>query len=210
MIIKTILFMIIYKMSHNLYLIQEIHKIQNDYYESVKKNVFLKKSQKIESAENIINKIPLDELINCSIYTIPNTNKLYFDYTVFKMYASPSNYNDIIQFMILKVREIVRTYGNFEMHMNMKTFSVSATERYIDIIKLFCNECCINNEMFIQSLLQMYIYNTPSGLNTITSMIMKILTPEIRSKITHYLKDESIVKLNVLFSQVHSSKLDYP
>jgi hypothetical protein len=187
-------------MTQNLCLIQEINKIQNDYYENVKKNIFFKKSQKIESAEHIINKIPLDELIQCSIYTIPNTNKLFFDYTIFKMYASPSNYNNIIHYMIMKVREVVHSYGNFEMHMNMKTFSVSATERYIDIIKLFCNECCINNEMFIQSLLQMYIYNTPSGLNTITSIIMKILTPEIRSKITHYLKDESKIRLNNLFT----------
>ena len=188
-------------MSQKLCVIQEIHKIQNDYYENVKKNVFFKKSQKIESAVNIINKIPLDELIQCSIYSIPNTNKLYFDYTVFKMYASPSNYNDIIQYMIMKVREMVRDYGNFEMHMNMKTFSVSATERYIDIIKLFCKECCNNNEMFVKSLTQMYIYNTPSGLNTITSMIMKLMTPEIRSKITHFLKDESVFRLNNLLHQ---------
>ena len=186
-------------MFNNFDLIQEIHKIHNEYYDNVKKNMFFKKTQKIEFAENIINKIPLDELIKCSIFEIHNTNKLFFDYTIFKMYASPNNFNDIIQYMILKVREIIRSYNNFEMHMNMKTFSVSATERYIDIIRLFCNECCNNNEMFSQSLTQMYIYNAPSGLNTITSIIMKMMTPEIRGKITHYLKDESKIRLNNIF-----------
>lgn len=188
-------------MSNNLCLIHEIHKIHNDYYENVKKNVFFKKIQKIKSTENIINNIPLDELLKCSIYEIPNTNKIFFDYTIFKMYASPNNYNDIIQYMVLKVRNIIRSYNNFEMHMNMKTFSVSATERYIDIIRLFCSECCNNNEMFVKSLTQMYIYNTPSGLNTITSMILKLMTPEIRSKITHFLKDESVFRLNILLHQ---------
>ena len=188
-------------MFRNLILIQEIHKIHNDYYETSKKNFFFKKSQKIESAENIISKIPLDELIQCSIYDIPNTNKLYFDYIVFKMYASPSNYKKIIQYMIVKIQEIIHIYGNFEMHMNIKSFTVSATERYMDAIRLFCNECYINDEMFSNSLLQMYIYNTPCGMNTISSMVLKLLSNEIRSKITTISKDNSIECLNNLLQE---------
>ena len=183
-------------MFRNLLLIQEIHKIQND-YETSKKNIFFKKYQKIESV-NIISKIPLDELIQCSIYEIPNTNKLYFDYIVFKMYASPSNYKTIIQYMIFKIQKIIQDYGNFEMHMNMKSFTVSATERYMDAIRLFCNECYINDEMFSNSLLQMYIYNTPCVINTISSMVLKLLSHEIRSKITTISKDNSIEHLNNL------------
>ena len=190
-------------MSRNLILIQEIHKIQNDYYETSKKNFFFKKTQKVESAENIISKIPLDELIKCSIYSIPNTNKLYFDYIIFKMYASPSNYKIIIQYMIGKLREIIQLYGNFEMHMNMKSFTVSATERYMEAIRLFCNECFLNDEMFSNSLLQMYIYNTPSCITTIASMVLKLLSNEVRSKITTFSKDQSIEPLNII---IQSSK----
>lgn len=185
-------------MCRNLILIQELHKIQNDYYETSRKNIFFKKSQKVESVENIISKIPLDELIQCSIYEIPNTNKLYFDYIVFKMYASQSNYKTIIQYMIIKIQAIIQVYGNFEMHMNMKSFTVSATERYMDAIRLFCNECYINDEMFSNSLLQMYIYNTPCVINTISSMVLKLLSHEIRSKITTISKDNSIEHLNNL------------
>jgi len=187
----------------NLILIQEIHKIQNDYYESSKKNIFFKKSQKVESAENIISKIPLDELIQCSIYEIPNTNKLFFDYIVFKTYASPSNYKMIIQYMIIKMQKLIHIYGNFEIHMNMKSFTVSATERYMDAIRLFCNECYINDEMFSNSLIQMYIYNTPCVIQTISSMVFKLLSNEIRSKITTISKDDSNKHLDNLFNLVN-------
>ena len=187
-------------MCRNLILIQELHKIHNDYYETSRKNIFFKKSQMVESVENIISKIPLDELIQCSIYEIPNTNKLYFDYIVFKMYASQSNYKTIIQYMIIKIQAIIQVYGNFEMHMNMKSFTVSATERYMDAIRFFCNECYIKNEMFSNSLLQMYIYNTPCVINTISSMVLKLLSHEIRSKITTIPKDNSVEQLNKLFT----------
>jgi hypothetical protein len=77
-------------MSNNL--LDDLEKYKSSYYSENKKNVFFKKDQKMDMASKIATEFNLDDLIRKTIYIIPGTNQIYFDYNVFKMYAHPTNY----------------------------------------------------------------------------------------------------------------------
>ena len=65
---------------------EQIISIQNQYYSKNTKNRIFKKDQKIDCAQYVTQHISLDELIENTLYYVPNTNILIYDYTVYKTY----------------------------------------------------------------------------------------------------------------------------
>ena len=182
-------------------MMEDISKIQTDFYSSHRKNIFMKTSQKSECAETISRQIPLEELMCNTIYIIPNSCSIYMDYPLFKTYVSPINYQIVVKHIFETINEVIRKCGTFEMHINLNTFTISAAERYNQIIQSFCNECCKNNTQYSELLNRMYIYNTPSMIQTISTFMVKYTADSIKSKTSFYTKDESQVKLNELFAK---------
>ena len=161
----------------------------------------MKTSQKSECAETISRQIPLEELMCNTIYIIPNSCSIYMDYPLFKTYVSSINYQFMVNHIFETINEVIRRCGTFEMHINLNTFTISAAERYNQIIQSFCNECCKNNTQYSELLNRMYIYNTPSMIQTISTFMVKYTADSIKSKTSFYTKDESQVKLNELFAK---------
>ena len=124
----------------------KIDQLRNKYYSQNEKKFFFKKKQKLECANTIVQNFNIDTLIGSTVFVIPNTNHIYFNYPLFKTYAASSLYNSIIDHTLGIVNICIDTYGAFEMHVNLNTFSISAVERYHDAIRLFCDECLKNNK----------------------------------------------------------------
>ena len=72
-------------------IIENIKRIQDGYYSVSKKTMFNKKELKNNCAELITQNISLNELLSKTIYIIPDTNKVFVDYTIFKTFATPSS-----------------------------------------------------------------------------------------------------------------------
>jgi hemoglobin-like flavoprotein len=181
-------------------MMEDISKIQTDFYSSHRKNIFMKTSQKSECAETISRQIPLEELIRNTIYIIPNSCSVYMDYPLFKTYVSPINYQIVVNHIFETINEVIRRCSTFEMHINLSTFTISAAERYSQIIQSFCNECCKNNTQYSELMNRMYIYNTPSMIQTISTIMVKYTADSIKLKTSFYTKEESQMKLNELFA----------
>ena len=91
-------------MSSSYNLLEEVKEFQDSYYSQNTKKMFLKNSQKIECANKITEKFDIFDLIKKTIYIIPNTNKVYIDYLIYKLYANPNVYNDIINYFGMYIK----------------------------------------------------------------------------------------------------------
>ena len=185
-------------------MIEDISKIQTDFYSSQRKNIFMKASQKSECAEVITRQIPLEDLIRNTIYIVPNSCSIYMDYPLFKTYVNPVNYQEVVNHIFRTINDVIHQCGTFEMHINLHTFTISAAERYNQVIQSFCNECCKNNTQYINVMNRMYIYNTPSMIQSISSFLVKHTNESIKEKTIFYTKDDSCMRLNELFTNTNT------
>ena len=141
----------------------------------------------------------MELLYSKTFYVIPNTNKIFVDYTILKKYAHPTIYTDAIQYYLNLSLNVIHMYGTFEIHINLNSFTISAAERYKDSIVLFCNECLQNETRFALQMSKMYIYYTPSVIENILALFSKIIAPEITNKVVIINKMDSEKLLTELF-----------
>lgn len=181
-------------------LLQNIENFKSTYYTENKKNMFFKTSQKMDCAEKIATEFDLNDLLNKTVYILPYTNRVYLDYTVFKLFANPNNYTHIVDHVLSLFQQCIDKYGSFECHFNLNSFTITAAERYKSIIEMFCKECLKGNTRYAKMLSKMHIYYTPSIFEKITSMFSKLIDPLIRERFTIYTKEESDTKLKELFA----------
>jgi hypothetical protein len=177
------------KMSNKF--LDEITKLQNQYYSNNNKNVFLKSKQKLEVASYVSNTMDLHDLINKSIYILPNTHYVYIDYTVLKMYANPNNYDTIIHHIMSLFNECIVTHGGFSCHINIDSFTISACERHKSVIEKFVTKCMNSDTQFAERLDKMIIYNTPLIFDNIITMLNPLIDPNVKTKLLYYNKKES-------------------
>ena len=187
-------------MSSSYNLLEEVKEFKNSYYAQTPKNTFFKNSQKLECANNITQKFDISELIQKTVYIIPNTNKVYFDYQMFKLYANPNVYNDIINYTLNLFLDCISKNSEFECHINLNTFTITSAHRYHDMIELFCKKCLTSNRSFSLLLTKLIIYNSPSMIDNISKIFIHLINTDVKNKLIFYNKQESIVKMEELFS----------
>lgn len=181
-------------------LLAKIEKLKADYYSKQTKNTFFTSKQKLAAAETVSNSINLEELVHRSVFVINNTNKVYVDYTVFKLFANPSNYQYIIDYMLTLLTYCIEHNGLFEVHVNLDTFTVSACHRYKEVIELYLTECMKKDTELSEKLGKMHIYNIPSVFETIQKMLMPLMHDVVKEKIEVHNKLESASILPLLFN----------
>jgi hypothetical protein len=180
-------------------IIQQADQARKIFYTTNTKRSFFKKEQKIGCAIEVVNRMSLEELMENTAFIIPDTKSIYIEYPLFKMYAIPENYPDIIQYIIGLVQTTIGLYGCYDMHVNLDTFSVSAADRYRGFIDMIMNKCINLNSSFSMYLSMFYIYNTPTAIDMISSLLNRFIDPAIKSKIVYYSKPESKRQLEHLF-----------
>ena len=171
-------------------LIDSMEKYKEEHYEK-DKNLFFKKKQKLDFAKKMTEKFPLEEMIRSTIYILPNTNKVMINYTVFKLYANDDIYHPIIQTLLGLFDTTLQSYTSFEVHIILDTFTITAAERYKSIIKYFFDSCMNSENNYIDKLDNMYIYYTPTMIDTISKLFSPFIHPELTKRVIYYSKLES-------------------
>lgn len=173
----------------------ELIKIQSDFYSSQPKNLFLKKSQKSECADFVTTQLCLDELIHHTIYVIPNTKTIYMDYPVFKCYATSTNYEKIVSHILKLIDQLICNHNEFNIHVNLSSFTLTAAERYSQMLQLFCETICKKtntNFKYTDYMKKMHIYNTPNTIHLITPLLSRFINDSISDKIAYFSKEQSV------------------
>lgn len=176
-------------MSDNL--LNDLEKYKSAYYTENKKNVLFKKDQKMDMASKISTEFNLETLIQKTIYILPGTNEIYFDYNVFKMFAHPTNYASFVNYTQVLIVHCIQNYGTFMCHVNVNSFTASAAERYKGILELFNAITERDDTNYAPKMIKLHVYNTPSSLEHIYKLISGLIEPEVRSKIVFHSKAES-------------------
>ena len=172
-------------------IMDQIEQFKKDFYQTNGKNTFFKKTQKQECANLISQTFDINEMIQKTVYVIPGTNQVFFDYTIFKLYANDSNYEPIVNAITSIYDLVLLQYPNFVIHIDLNTFSVSAADRYKPMIQLFCQKCMNSDTKYSELISHMYLYNTPAMIDTIMTVVKPFVDPNIIGRITKYTKEES-------------------
>ena len=195
-------------MNNNTNLLDQINSFKDEYYAKNTKNIIFKKNQKIECSKEICQNFNLNELIEKTIFIIPNTSHLYFDYLVFKLYANEFNYQHIITYTLKLIDYCVNRYGNYSVHIDLNTFTVSAGERYYKFVELYVNCCLLGLQsrpyLISEKLQYLYLYNPPSVMDMLHKMF-KSKIEYIKEKINIVSKKESKEALDKLLYSINSN-----
>jgi hypothetical protein len=174
------------------YFVDSVNRLQNNYYTENKKNTFLKNSQKNDCAEIVSRNFSLSDLISNTVYVIGNTNKIFINYSFFKTYAAVDNYHQIIDKFIDLFLNTIKTFGSIELHIDAKTLTTTAIERYKVVLQLY-NDCSIKRGLIYDDKIldKIYIYNSPAVINILSILIARFTDRSIKNKLISISKNES-------------------
>ena len=179
---------------------EQIKEKQDEYYSINSKSMLFKTSQKNLCAEEINKQFDVSRLIECTVYQIPDSNIVYFDYLLFKIYATPTIYEAIIQTILELFKNIINSHGSYQVHVNLDTFSMSAAHRYSDIIREFCHKCMRSETRYANYTEKFCIYNTPSVMQNISKLFNSLINENVKKKIELIDKKDSESRLKQLFT----------
>lgn len=184
-------------------LLDQINKFKEDFYSKNKKPQLFKKKQKIEIAKHISENFSLDDLIQKTVYNIPNTNKIILDYTIFKLFANETNYEIFLRHITNIYTYCIENYNSYEVHVNLKSLTPSGAERHKKCIELFnimTADCNISGY-----LTNWYIYNPPSMIDFIKNILKFVIQPVVFNKVNIISKEDSDVRLNEVLSLLNNT-----
>jgi hypothetical protein len=162
-------------------ILEKIQKAKQDYYSDNHKNVFFKNKQKIECASQVVQQIDIT-LVFAQIISIQE-NRIIFNYPLFKLVANPSIYLELANRTFLITGEILKTYSNYDVIVNLQGITISAIERYKDFVRLISTEGLKNGNNFLKSLGHIYIENPPSIAEAGYKIVQPFLDPIITERI---------------------------
>jgi len=168
-----------------------MEKCKEDFYQTENKKTFFKKSQKMDCAKKVSETFPIEKMIDTTIYIIPNTNKIILNYPIFKLYATEKIYPNIIEKIMTLYEILLETYSTYEVHFILDTFTITAAERYKNVINMFCKGCINSRKNYIDYLHKMYIYYTPSMIESISTILKPFIDPLVTERLVYYSKAES-------------------
>ena len=104
--------------------------------------------------------------------------------------------------LLVIITTILSEYSNFEVHIVLEGFTISAAERYKSVIQHFCNKCMTSQTRYSQYISGMYLYYTPSMMDSISALLKPFIDTSINHSITMYSKADSPAQLKQLFEPV--------
>jgi hypothetical protein len=171
----------------------QIQRVKNKYYENNKKHCIFKNSQKLDCTNHVSNNLDLQKMIQCTVFIIPDTNKIYYNYMVFKTYGNETNHLVLYDYVINLITKILEKYETFEFHVNLKTFTISACQRYYGMITSTFDD----NKFFTDKMGKLFVYHTPSIVDQVNRLLYSSIK-DILPKVEYFYKD-SDEKIKVLF-----------
>ena len=142
-----------------------------------------KNTHKLACAKEITSHIPIETLLEQTIVIKPDTNQIHIKYELLKRFACPSVYVTIVEYISDLVNFSITSYGSFEMHIDLNTFTVTAANRYNDLIRMFCEKALQKNSIYQNKLKHIYLYNYPSIISVLTTLFAGFVDESARGKV---------------------------
>jgi hypothetical protein len=164
---------------------------QNEFFIKNTKNQFFKKNQKFDCAKYISKTLNINEMIEEAVFILPGKNVIVIDYLIFKIFANEENYDNIIAHIMNLFDYAIQYYSGFEVNLNLRTFTVSAAERYIPAIKKFCDRCLNDQTKYTEFMKSFRILNNPAVMEMIITVVKPFVEKDVIQKLTFLNKTET-------------------
>jgi hypothetical protein len=145
--------------------------------------MIFKQNQKLECAAAVSQNISLEDLFKETFLIVPNTNRIFLNYTIFKTFAHPLIYDQLVDYIIGLFNQCIQKSGNFELNINLQSFTVTAAQRYKDIAWIFCNRCLARDSTYSTCLTGLHIYNCPRMIDTLANLFSTFVDDSVRAKV---------------------------
>ena len=162
---------------------RQIEELQSKFYTGTSKNRMFKNNQKLECATMVSDNMNLHTLFSSCIYIIPNQNNIFIDYQKLKSFICPKIYPQIVDYATNLANQCIDKYQLFSLHINMESFTITAAQRYKDLIELFCNKCLQKGSQFQEQLQYIHLYNYPSIIPMLHKMFSHFIDDSARGKL---------------------------
>jgi len=167
-------------MSENLE--EQMQAYKNMYYEKNKKNTIFKTTQKFEYAKELSNHFSSEKLLQSSVYIIPNSNFIYMDYPRIKQFLCPDNYELVCNYFFDLNQTVLKTSSHFNIRVDLKSFTMTAAQRYHDLITHFCSLYLDSTEQSTK-IEKIQILNSPSVMKVLLKLFAPFISQESLNKI---------------------------
>jgi len=184
---------------------EKMNQLKNQYYNDNQKARVFKNSQKLDCAQKIAEQIDLTTVLERTAFIIPNSAAVFLDYSIFKLYANPTTYAAIIDRIFGQFELAIKAYGEYEVHVNLKSITVSSLKRYEEIINMFYARSYSSAIPFSKIVTRLYLYNTPAVMENAASVLKSIIDAEVLTKTTIYGKTDSDWRLDKLAGNMGST-----
>jgi len=137
---------------------------------------FSKVANRKKEEPTLLNTFQFNFLLLNTVYILPLTdntisNRIFIDFINFRKFVNRSNFNEVSDHFIGLIVEILKIHKTVELHLNLKKFSITATEKYKDLVLMFYEKYQIN---YVNSINAVYIYNTPHVFEAIKTIFIKL------------------------------------
>jgi hypothetical protein len=174
-------------------IVNQINSFRENYYNNSSKNIFFKKSQKMDCAMHISNNFDLGELIKRTCYFTPDNKGVFFEYPIFKLFANESNYENIINYVVQLFDFCIMKNNELRVYINLDGLTVSGVERYKPIIMMFFNKCDDEKRMaYANTLAYWKILNTPTMIDMIKNIVKPLVPSYIMNKVILISKKDTV------------------
>jgi hypothetical protein len=178
-----------------------ISQIQNEFYSQSGKNMFFKKQQKYDCAAQVGAQIPLELLLRRTCWVLPDEiNTVYIDYPIMKTYAVPELFDAIVEHIMNVCDYVKHRTGKITVALNFDGFTVSAAERYRDIISKFSEKCLERNTQYALILQELRVLNAPAAIEHIRAIVKTLILSDIHSRIRPFNKRDSAEQMRQIES----------
>jgi len=186
--------------------IDVMEKMKQKYYIENPKNMFFKKSQKMDCAKQLTDspEFHLETAIKNTVFLLPDSNRVFLNYEIFKYYGHEGNYETVVNYILSIIMLCISKFETFEFHVNLQSFTISAAQRYKPAIQLFMQKCISEKTEFSKLLSKMVIYNTPQLMSEIAIFFKPMIDPMVTDKIVLYKREETPVEIQRFIVRVNN------
>lgn len=156
--------------SNNTDITDQLAAFKNKYKEQKSSLFSLKSTRNMERAKEITSNISIEKLLSKTIFNVENTNKIYMDYPNFKLFTTPEIYDVMLEYVDKLLHNCVNTYGSVELHANLNTFTITAANRYKDLIQRFCKQFFQSDSKYNNEITKIYLHNYPKIIPILNSL----------------------------------------
>ena len=161
----------------------QINDLKAKYYNKNGTSILFKNTQKRDCAVDIVNNIPINRLLKETIYIVENTNHIYIKYEILKSFAAPAVYSIIINHISNLVELCIENHGSFQLYINMNTFTITAANRYKELIQMFCEKALQSDSIYHTKLQAIYLYKYPAIIPVLRQLFSAFVDNSARGKV---------------------------